>query len=142
MCIRDRWTHPPFAGVVADGALWGRGAMDDKSGLVGILEAVEGLLAEGFVPQRTVYLSFGHDEETLGEGSLAAAALLRERGVRLSWVLDGEGLKVGADQGEPLRVEHVLARGVLGRRLGQGQALPEERLVRRLGQGVVERRPG
>ena len=87
------WTHPPFDGVIADGALWGRGTMDDKSGVVGILEAVEGLLAEGFTPRRTVYLSFGHDEETLGEGSLAAAALLRERGVRLSWVLD-EGMVI------------------------------------------------
>ena len=89
----SEWTHPPFDGVIADGALWGRGTMDDKCGVVGILEAVEGLLAEGFAPQRTVYLSFGHDEETRGEGAAAVAALLKARGVRLSWVLD-EGMVI------------------------------------------------
>src|SRR5690606_29924888 len=61
------WTHPPFAGTIADGYVWGRGAMDDKSSLMGLLEAVEQLLAAGFQPQRTVYLAFGHDEETGGE---------------------------------------------------------------------------
>jgi carboxypeptidase PM20D1 len=36
----DLWQHPPFAGVIADGIIWGRGALDDKSGVLGILEAV------------------------------------------------------------------------------------------------------
>jgi acetylornithine deacetylase/succinyl-diaminopimelate desuccinylase-like protein len=40
------WTHPPFAGHVADGAVWGRGAIDDKASLMAILEAVELLLAQ------------------------------------------------------------------------------------------------
>ncbi len=35
---------------VADGYVWGRGAMDDKSGVLGILEAVETLVAEGVLP--------------------------------------------------------------------------------------------
>ena len=57
------WRHPPFAGTIADGHVWGRGTMDDKASVLGILEAVEHLLNEGFQPERTVYLALGHDEE-------------------------------------------------------------------------------
>ncbi len=86
------WTHPPFGGVVADGYIWGRGALDVKSGVVGLLEAVERALAAGFAPTRSVYLCFGHDEEIGGgRGAAAVAALLRERGVRLSTVVDEGG---------------------------------------------------
>ncbi|HEV2147832.1 MAG TPA: M20 family peptidase [Longimicrobiaceae bacterium] len=86
------WTHGPFAGEVADGFVWGRGAIDDKSGVLGILEAVEGLMAEGFRPRRTVLLAFGADEEVGGrEGAARIAALLRARGVRPEWVVDEGG---------------------------------------------------
>ncbi len=87
-----RWQHPPFEGRIADGYIWGRGAMDDKSSLMGILEAVEILLRQGFQPRRTIYLAFGHDEEVGGyEGAARIAAQLRARNVALEYVLD-EGL--------------------------------------------------
>ncbi len=57
------WTHPAFSGDVADGFVWGRGALDDKAGVTAILEAIETLLDRGFQPRRTVLLAFGHDEE-------------------------------------------------------------------------------
>ena len=60
------WSYPPFEGRIVEGFVWGRGAMDDKAAVLAILEAVEMLLAEGFVPRRTVYLAFGHDEEIGG----------------------------------------------------------------------------
>lgn len=86
------WTYPPFAGKIAGGFVWGRGALDVKSALTGILEAVEMLLSVGFRPRRTVYLAFGHDEEVGGrEGNARIAALLKERGVRLEYVLDEGG---------------------------------------------------
>jgi carboxypeptidase PM20D1 len=86
------WKHPPFDGEIEGGFVWGRGAMDDKGSLVGILEAVEGLVARGFRPTRTVYLSFGLDEEVGGrEGTVPIAAELAKRNVRLSWVLDEGG---------------------------------------------------
>jgi carboxypeptidase PM20D1 len=89
------WTHPPFAGVTADGFVWGRGSMDDKASLVCILEAIEGLLAEGFAPERTLYLAFGHDEEVGGErGAAEIARRLGERGIRLAFVLDEGGVVV------------------------------------------------
>lgn len=91
----SRWTHPPFEGVVADGFVWGRGAMDDKASLFCTLEAVEGLVTAGFEPERTVLLAFGHDEEVGGErGAARIAALLAERGTRLAFVLDEGGAVV------------------------------------------------
>jgi carboxypeptidase PM20D1 len=88
------WTHPPFAGEIADGCVWGRGTLDDKIGVLALLEAVETLVAQGFHPRRTVYLAFGHNEETQGSGAARIAQLLRERGVRPEFVLD-EGSVIG-----------------------------------------------
>jgi carboxypeptidase PM20D1 len=86
------WTHPPFAGEIADGYVWGRGTLDIKSGVIGVLEAVEYLLKQGFQPERTVYLGFGHDEEIGGEqGARAIAELLDSRGVQLASLLDEGG---------------------------------------------------
>lgn len=84
-----KWQHPPYAGTIADGIIWGRGALDDKSGVLGILEAVTYLIEQGHQPQRTVYLSFGHDEEVGGlEGAAAVAAYLQQQQVQLAWSLD------------------------------------------------------
>jgi carboxypeptidase PM20D1 len=88
----SEWTHPPFSGLIADGFVWGRGTQDNKCGVIAVLEAVERLLNEGFAPERTLYLGFGHDEEVggrFGAGKIAAA--LRARGVTLACVLDEGG---------------------------------------------------
>ncbi len=88
----EQWQQPPFAGVVSNGEVWGRGALDDKGSLVCILDAVESLLAEGFPPERTVYRAFGLDEELGGDrGARAIAGTLAARGVRLASVLDEGG---------------------------------------------------
>ncbi len=89
----DGWTHPPFAGRIADGYIWGRGAMDDKMSVVGILEAVERLLADNFKPRRTLYLAFGHDEESGGvRGAARIAQLLKARGIQPEFILDEGGM--------------------------------------------------
>jgi carboxypeptidase PM20D1 len=86
------WTHPPFSGEIADGYVWGRGTLDIKNGVIGILEAVEYLLKHDFQPERTVYLGFGHDEEVGGKnGASAIASLLESRGVELACLLDEGG---------------------------------------------------
>lgn len=83
------WAHPPFAGEIADGFVWGRGAIDDKGTLFAIFEALEGLLAEGLRPRRSIYFCLGHDEEVLGrDGAKRMAAMLGVRGVRLASVFD------------------------------------------------------
>lgn len=88
----SRWTQAPFSGAIVEGHIWGRGALDDKAGAVGQLEAIEQLLAAGFVPRRTVWLAFGHDEEIGGKhGARAMAALLAQRGVRAEFLVDEGG---------------------------------------------------
>jgi carboxypeptidase PM20D1 len=109
------WQYPPFAGVVADGFIWGRGSWDDKSSIYAILEAVEQMVKQGFRPKRTIYFAFGHDEEVAGQqGAKAIAALLASRGVRLEFVLDEgllitEGMLKGLDK--PLALIGVAEKG-------------------------------
>ena len=85
------WLHGPFSGDVCDGYIWGRGAMDIKQMLIGILESAEYLLGreEGRSPfRRTVCLAFGEDEETCSTGAMAIRETLKARGVTLEFVLD------------------------------------------------------
>ncbi len=64
----EEWQHSPFdAGVVKDGSvIFGRGAIDCKHQVFGILEVLERLVAEGRRPKRSFYIAFGHDEEISG----------------------------------------------------------------------------
>jgi carboxypeptidase PM20D1 len=85
----SRWQQPPFSGAIVNGVIWGRGALDDKSAVVAQLEAANLLVKQGFQPERTVYFSFGHDEELGGNhGAADVVALLRRENVRLAWTLD------------------------------------------------------
>ena len=87
------WEHPPFEGVVEDGKIYGRGSLDDKVGMIGLLEAAEELLAEGFSPRRTIVFAFGHDEEIGGRaGATALAQRLRELDLHFEWMADEGGL--------------------------------------------------
>lgn len=85
------WQHPAFAGVIADGALWGRGTLDDKGALVGVCEAVETLLQRDFVPAQDVWLSFGAREEVSGPDAAETVKVLQDKGVRPWLVLDEGG---------------------------------------------------
>jgi len=86
------WARPPFSGEIANGFVWGRGALDDKMTVVGLLESVDLLLAKGFQLKRTIYLAFGQDEEIGGlEGAQKIAESLKSRGVQLEFVLDEGG---------------------------------------------------
>lgn len=87
---RDQWSQEPFSGAVADGYIWGRGVLDDKNQIHGILEAAEMRIAEGWQPKRTIYFVFGQDEEVGGpEGAKYIADVLEERGIeRFAFVLD------------------------------------------------------
>ena len=86
------WSADPFGGEIKDDIIWGRGAIDDKISVMGLVEAVEMLLAEGFTPKRTIYLSFGHDEEIGGvNGAQVISKYLEEEGVKLDFVMDEGG---------------------------------------------------
>jgi carboxypeptidase PM20D1 len=142
------WTYPPFEGRVADGYLWGRGALDNKNGVVGILEAVDWLVRRSERPQRTVYLSFGHDEE-IGGGAGAAAVVdhLAAQGVRLAWSLD-EGSFVFRDMFPgvevPIATINTAEKGSVTLRIiasaegGHSSLPPRETAVGRLARALVD----
>lgn len=88
------WTHPAFSGDIADGYIWGRGTLDIKEQVFGVLEAAEYLLARGKSFARTAYLAFGDDEETINLGALAIAEHLKAQGVTLEFVLDEGSCKI------------------------------------------------
>ncbi|MCR4616074.1 MAG: M20/M25/M40 family metallo-hydrolase [Clostridiales bacterium] len=99
------WKYPPFSGTNDGEFIYGRGALDMKNHLICVMEAVETLLEEGFVPERDVYLCFGHNEEVVaGSGSGASAIMetLRSRGVTLDSVLDEGGAVL------PVRVKGLI----------------------------------
>ncbi|HEY3530222.1 MAG TPA: M20/M25/M40 family metallo-hydrolase [Nocardioides sp.] len=85
------WQHPPFAAEIADGAVWGRGTLDDKGCVAAVCEAVERLLGAGHEPAQDVWLSFGCDEEVSGTSAVATVDELVRRGVRPWLVLDEGG---------------------------------------------------
>ena len=91
----EDWKYPAFGGEVAEGFLWGRGAIDMKNHLIGVMEAVETLLEEGYVPERDVYLCFGHNEEVMAEDETCGADCMmrwfKEKGIKLDSVLDEGG---------------------------------------------------
>lgn len=90
------WDHPPFAGEIADGCVWGRGAMDTKGSLCALFNAVEELLAEGFTPPCDVYLASSNNEEIMGDGAPNTVTWLTDRGVKLDLVLDEGGAVIEA----------------------------------------------
>uniref|UniRef100_A0AAR2JUT6 Peptidase M20 dimerisation domain-containing protein n=1 Tax=Pygocentrus nattereri TaxID=42514 RepID=A0AAR2JUT6_PYGNA len=90
----DGWEAPPFSAKELNGFIYGRGTIDNKQSVMGILQALEYLLQRGYVPQRGFYIGLGHDEEVSGiNGAVNIVKLLKSRGVKLQYVLD-EGLAV------------------------------------------------
>ncbi|UOQ44935.1 M20 family peptidase [Halobacillus salinarum] len=89
------WKQKPFSGAVVDGRIWGRGSLDDKIGVIGLLQAADHLLKQGYKPDRDLYFMFGHDEEVGGEqGAETIAETLKKRGVTFDFVLDEGGAVV------------------------------------------------
>lgn len=111
---RDAWRYDPFGGVIEEGMVWGRGALDDKGSLVAILEAAEMLAAEGRRPVRTILFAFGDDEEISGLGGAGRIAqVLKDRGVR-AWLAIDEGMAVLAEHpltGRPAALIGVAEKG-------------------------------
>jgi carboxypeptidase PM20D1 len=141
-----RWTHPAFAGVTADGYVWGRGALDNKSALMAQLEALERMLEQGYAPARTLYFAYGHDEEIGGrDGAARIAETLRSRGVHLAFTLDEgsavtQGLVAGIER--PVAAIMVGEKGYVSFRLtaraagGHSSMPPDDSSVARLAQAL------
>ena len=109
-----QWTKPPFSGAITDSCIWGRGAIDDKNGVISILEAAEGLLRKGFVPKRTLYFCFGHDEEIKGPSTSSVVDYLLQQKVHPEMIWD-EGGEISENKtkelGRPLAIIGIAEKG-------------------------------
>jgi len=89
------WQKPPFSGAIADGYIWGRGALDDKASVIATLDAMELLLQQGFTPARPLLFSFAHDEEIGGrQGAANIAAHIKKSGIELEYMVAEGGLVI------------------------------------------------
>ncbi len=145
---RQEWEHPPFGGRRADGFVWGRGTLDDKSGTLSTFEAAEYLLETGYQPEQTVYLVAHHDEEVGGDfGAAEVAKLLKERGESLDFLVD-EGMPVAQEIMEgidsPLAMIGVAEKGSVTLQLevvregGHASMPPQETAIGELASAIHE----
>lgn len=114
----SQWSHGAFSGDLADGYLWGRGTADTKCLISVQMDAIEELIAEGYVPPQDIYLFYGHNEEIVAVGDRSGAQLameqLQEQGVILGCVLDeGGSIVKGSTMGieKPIAVIGVSEKG-------------------------------
>ncbi|OFC70297.1 M20 family peptidase [Alteromonas confluentis] len=144
----NEWTHSPFAGDIADNYVWGRGALDDKSAVVGLMASVSGLLKTGFTPKQDIYVALTHDEELGSEdGAVALTQWFRDQSITPAWSLDEgsfvlDGIVPGVDKG--IASINVSEKGYLTLKLiahgegGHSSMPPENTAVTVLAEALVK----
>ncbi|MGM1016270.1 MAG: M20/M25/M40 family metallo-hydrolase [Actinomycetota bacterium] len=142
--MAEDWSVDPFAGVVQDGLLWGRGAVDMKNMDAMILTSVADMLRSGEQPERDLVLAFFADEENGGvEGS---ALVVRDRPEWFAGATEaisevgGYSITVDDRRAYLLQVGEkalIWIRLVAKGRAGHGSRLHDENAVTRLAEAVA-----
>ena len=90
----DMWDKPPFEAIIENGVMWGRGTLDTKVTMNGVLSAANKLIADGFVPKNDVYFAFSGGEEINGQGAVNIVNYFKELGITIGVVVDEGGAVV------------------------------------------------
>jgi len=142
------WEADPFEGKIIKTDIIGRGTLDDKSTLIGLLESTKKLLEESFQPSRTIYLVFGHDKEVVGtNGALAIATHLKAKDIQAAMTIDkrgfiAENLVPGFEN--PVAIINLAEKGFASFRLivetseGRSSEPPRENIIGMLAQAIVD----
>lgn len=88
------WEKPPFAGIIEDGVLWGRGTLDTKVTFNGALSAANHLIGQGFQPENDIYFAFSGGEEINGPGARNIVEYFRQHEITPAIVVDEGGAVV------------------------------------------------
>lgn len=91
-----KWSHSPFGAEIDDGKIWGRGTLDTKGGLFGMLQAADELAESGFVPSRDIWFESSCCEEIAGDniGCDVLSLQWKNEGIHFDWCLDEGGMIV------------------------------------------------
>lgn len=90
----ESWEKPPFDAELVDGIVWGRGTLDTKATMNGILSAAQALIKSGFVPENDIYFAFSGNEEINGLGAVKIVDYFHENKIDLALVVDEGGAVV------------------------------------------------
>ena len=90
----ENWEKPPFEAIIEDGVMWGRGTLDTKVTINGVLYAANHLIGEGFQPARDIYFAFSGGEEVSGKGAPNIVSWFEAHHITPAMVVDEGGAVV------------------------------------------------
>ena len=97
------WAHPPFSGTVADGEVWGRGAVDMKGGVAAFVAACAELLRDGPPHGSIAFAITGDEEGPAVNGTAKLMEWAHARGHRFDACILGEPTNA-SEMGEAIKV--------------------------------------
>lgn len=89
-----KWEKPPFSGIIENNVMWGRGTLDTKVTVNGVLSGANHLISQGFTPENDIYFAFSGGEEVNGPGAGNIVKYFQEQGIQPALVVDEGGAVV------------------------------------------------
>jgi len=90
----SKWEKPPFAAIIEDGVMWGRGTLDTKVTFNAVLSAANHLIGKGWKPENDIWFAFSGGEEVNGKGAVNIVNYFVEHHIQPALVVDEGGAVV------------------------------------------------